>query len=354
MASNQPFKKKKLEYNVDQSTVDKILKKRFGTEKKPKKFTWKGLMQSLSVLETNPFDPIKLQRIKDLSEGSKAEEKDYIDTFEDLEKGFYSGAQKLGYAVGDLATAGFDLTLGRLVDSNLNEKLTEVYEDNKLKEPEALTGKLVEVLTQYGVPSSAAIKITNRLRKLSMVSKAKGASTAVIGSGITNIASKSGNMATIFGITDFLASEPGRGNIVLKEENTEGLSGRDLAAARFKNRLRFGAEGAAIGAGFSLLGKPASLGLKYGIMKPLGIGLKYGVGPVISGASYLLSKDPIVIPTISKKLKQGTQYSLERIIAPALVGKAPIKTQLPEFSKWRMFSVNSDDELKRRLKKLDN
>ena len=27
MASNQPFKKKKLEYNVDQSTVDKILKK---------------------------------------------------------------------------------------------------------------------------------------------------------------------------------------------------------------------------------------------------------------------------------------------------------------------------------------
>jgi len=354
MASNQPFKKKKLEYNVDQSTVDKILKKRFGTEKKPKKFTWKGLMQSLSVLETNPFDPIKLQRIRDLSEGSKAEEKDYIDTFEDLEKGFYSGAQKLGYAVGDLATAGIDLTVGRLFDTNLNEKLTEVYEDNKLKEPEALTGKLVEVLTQYGVPSSAAIKITNRLRKLSMVSKAKGASAAVLGSGITNIASKSGNMATIFGITDFLASEPGRGNIVLKEFDTEGLSGRDLAAARFKNRLRFGAEGFAIGLGFSLLGKPASLGLKYGIMKPTGLGLKYGVGPVVSGASYLLSKDPIVIPTISKKLKQGTQYSLERIIAPALIGKMPIKTQLPEFSKWRMFSVNSDDPLKRRVKKLDN
>ena len=127
MASNQPFKKKKVEYNVDQSTVDKILKKRFGTEKKPKKFTWKGLMDATSILETNPFSPRKLARIKELMEGSDAEEKDYIDTFEDLEKAFYSGAQKLGYAIGDLATAGIDLTVGRLADTNLNEKLTEVY-----------------------------------------------------------------------------------------------------------------------------------------------------------------------------------------------------------------------------------
>ena len=143
MASNQPFKKKKVEYNVDQSTVDKIIKKRFGTEKKPKKFTWKGLMDATSILETNPFDPTRLQRIRDLMEGSDAEEKDYIDTFEDLEKAYYSGAQKFGYAIGDLATAGIDLTVGRLFDTNLNEKLTEVYEENKLKEPEALTGKIV-------------------------------------------------------------------------------------------------------------------------------------------------------------------------------------------------------------------
>ena len=141
MASNEPFKKKKVKYNVDQNTVDKILKKRFGTEKKPKKFTWKGLMQSASILETNPFDPIRLQRIRDLMEGSDAEEKDYIDTFEDLEKAYYSGAQKLGYAIGDLATAGFDLTLGRIGDNtNFNEKLTEVYEENKLNVPECFLG----------------------------------------------------------------------------------------------------------------------------------------------------------------------------------------------------------------------
>ena len=67
MASKEPFKKKKLEYNVDQSTVDKILKKRFGTEKKPKKFTWKGLMNAASILETNPFDPISISYISIVS-----------------------------------------------------------------------------------------------------------------------------------------------------------------------------------------------------------------------------------------------------------------------------------------------
>ena len=136
MASNNPFKIKPIKpQEVDTDTVDSILKKRFSLKKKPKKFTWKGLMQSLSILETNPFDPIKLRRIKELMEGSEAKEKDYIDTFEDLEKAYYSGNQKLGYAIGDLATAGIDLTVGRLFDTNLNEKLTEVYEENKMKEP---------------------------------------------------------------------------------------------------------------------------------------------------------------------------------------------------------------------------
>ena len=43
MASNQPFKKKKVEYNVDQSTVDKILKKKINKKigiREPKKTSW--------------------------------------------------------------------------------------------------------------------------------------------------------------------------------------------------------------------------------------------------------------------------------------------------------------------------
>ena len=77
---------------------------------------------------------------------------------------------------------------------------------------------------------------------------------------------------------DLFEAGPTELNREISEDPSEDAS-RKLA-----NRLRFGAEGFAIGLGFSLLGKPASLGLKYGIMKPTGLGLKYGVGPVVSGA----------------------------------------------------------------------
>ena len=55
--------------------------------------------------------------------------------------------------------------------------------------------------------------------------------------------------ATIVGATDFLASDPDTPTFVAEKESEEGLTGSDLALVRFKNRLRFGAEGATIGAG---------------------------------------------------------------------------------------------------------
>ena len=59
MASNTPFKKKKVEYTVDEDTVKSILKKRFNTEKKPKKFTWEGLANVVAGLGGGPFNPIR-------------------------------------------------------------------------------------------------------------------------------------------------------------------------------------------------------------------------------------------------------------------------------------------------------
>ena len=117
MASNQPFKKKKLEYNVDQSTVDKILKKRFSTEKKPTRFTLKGFTELGP--ELNPF--LLIPAVKEKIEKYKEDpsEKNYIDFFADLDKAGASGLQKLGYSIGDLATAGIDFTF----DTNFNKNL---------------------------------------------------------------------------------------------------------------------------------------------------------------------------------------------------------------------------------------
>ncbi len=239
-------------------------------------------------LSNNPWVFKEIERIKDLMEGNdKAEEKDYIDFLKILKKQFYSGTQKFGYAIGDLATSGIDLgakLAGK--ESELNEKLSELYEKYKMAEPETLIGKATDLLVQYGVPSTGVIKVVSRLKRFSSIQKLSAGTTALTtslmgakwGLKTANIARKSGSMATVFGITDFLATEPDRGNLVMKKEDTEGLSGSDFAAARFRNRLRFAAEGATIGGLFPLLGKPAAFGAKWGLFKPAaavaGVGLR--------------------------------------------------------------------------------
>ena len=83
-----------------------------------------------------------------------------------------------------------------------------------------------------------------------------------------NAAKRIGYMSTAFAATDFIASEPDRETTVVPLIDTEGLSGSDLALARLQNKVRYGAEGAAFGAGFTLLGKPLGLAVKYGLLKP--------------------------------------------------------------------------------------
>ena len=103
-------------------------------------------------------------------------------------------------------------------------------------------------------------------------------------------------MATAFGATDFIVANPDRENLVLEKENEEGLSGRDLALARFRNRIRFGAEGTVVGGGFGLLGRPlakiATVGAKYGLMKPAGYALTGVDTLVVRPATYLLANIP--------------------------------------------------------------
>ena len=50
-------------------------------------------------------------------------------------------------------------------------------------------------------------------------------------------------MAGAFAATDFIAAKPETPTLFIEQESEEGKSGRDLAVTRFKNRLRFGAEG---------------------------------------------------------------------------------------------------------------
>ena len=103
---------------------------------------------------------------------------------------------------------------------------------------------------------------------------------------VSQIASRMVEGAGIVGATDFLASEPGRESIFFEPEDTKGLSGREKAGAEFRNRIKYGLEGTAVGGGFPLVGKATQLGYKYGL-SPL-IANKYKIGVAQLGAKGII------------------------------------------------------------------
>ena len=350
----EPFKPKDTRITLDKNTVAETIQKTLTKKKKPVKFTWKGAANfAQGFLNTNPFSRIKQYRLKELMEGSPAKEKDYIDFFEDMEKSFYGGAQNILYSFGDLVTTGIDAAK----DTNLTEALDKVYKENKIKDPETLLGTVNKVLIEYGVPGGAVFKIMNRARKMFRGKKALNAAadaTGTVAKG-TQIAKRAGYMAGAFGATDFLVARPEVETLFLDKESEEGLEGRDLALTRFRNRLRFGAEGTLIGGGFVLLGKPlakiATVGAKYGLMKPAGYALRGVDFLAVRPATYLAANIPGSAKA-GKLIRNASSYVIDKSLSTVLAGNP--KKQLPAFDQWRMFSIKSSDPLQKRLKKLDN
>ena len=176
------------------------------------------------------------------------------------------------------------------------------------------------------------------------------------------------------------------------KEDVEGLSGRELALANFRNRARFGADGAMIGGLFPLVGPPAwaiTKGLTKHVVAPgIGYGAKLLNVPITLIADTLAGRIPYtkkMIPGgvgefIGKGSELGAQgvrainsFIGKQIITRAALGgmdvmqvgsrvytgfaeytKPTAARQLPEFKKWRMFSVNSVDPLKQNLARIDN
>ena len=308
------------------------------------------------------------KRLEELKETNvEANEKDYIDVIEDYEKGIYKGAQNLEWAIGDLVTAGIDLGAGlRGKETNLNRDLTESIEANRIADPETLVGDALEILVEYGIPGGAVFKIGSRLKKIESVRKAKKAIDATKFNKISNFALKVGGNAGAFGAIDFLASTPDRDVPFVEETNLEGLEGKERALAALGNRLRFGAEGATWGVGFSLLGKPLALGFKYGIFKPGMFMGKIGfsaLNQVVRPATWLAARVPGA-RYAAKGIYEAGKFTAGEMLPRVYLGlrhpiqsltKVPFKKKLPTFAEWRNYSrTDKSDPLKQMLKGLDD
>jgi hypothetical protein len=191
-----PLFREKKPIEIDNQTLFESLKQR--TNPKPKKpvkiFSWSNLKAAANLARSLSGDlGYKFKRIQELSEGNaKPEEKDYIDFFEDVEKGLYGIAENTAYSVGDLATTGIDAVAG----TDLNEKITETFEENKLDSPETLIGKATELIGTYTIGGGAAFKILNRVKKLATVKKGKALVAATAGKKVSDIAGKAGILET--------------------------------------------------------------------------------------------------------------------------------------------------------------
>jgi hypothetical protein len=289
-----------------------------------------------------------------------------IDTISDIATGAVTGVPLGVKAVGELLTTGIDYTF----DTNFTTKLDEITDEflNFTGEPETLAGQITQFGTQFAVPFKVVDKLIRNIGKLKpFVGKTMGMKNSklvnknrFIQSG-ANIAQRMGTGALALGATDFIASGKERLDpMFLEKTNEEGKSGRELAAARFANKIKFGTEGALIGAGFPLIGV-AGMGAVKGI--GYGVGVTYDlagrvINPLVTAVTKAAALDPIVLPSIVKGIRANADVIFNQFgtrVALTGIGRTKQWTQqLPDYKEWRKFTVDNIDPVKSGLKKIDN
>ena len=370
----------------------KIQNELAGQSKPKKPVKWLAMPDPKSILELYyTFKPTErlgqviagikdpMQQVKDLPDAKApkfrinneeiTQERDYTTGLDEIAKGISSGVYDLQNSLGSLLFAGTDLVL----NTDFMSDFEKIMEKNEPTRPETWRGEVTSLLTQYGIPGTAIAKITGRIPA---VVKMKKAADAVKGGKlrkVSQVASRVAEGATIVGATDFLASNPGRASFFVDPEDTKGLTGRKKAAAEFRNRIKYGAEGALIGGGFPLIGKFTQLGYKY-FGKPFMVN-RFGIGAAQLGAKginiglvkpvELLLGNRLMAPVTkagAKTLQKAGKFTVGKVIAPLVVSgmksykdkKFGLVRQLPPFKEWRLKSVTSPNKIDSSVKQIDN
>ena len=308
------------------------------------------LDKTMSEKYDRPVDTMDL--LKD------GEEKDYISILDEIRKGVESGATDLVSGVGTSLFTGIDYAF----DTDFLTSFDKMMKDKEPERPETWRGDLVGLMTQFAIPGGIIQKVLNRTKTVgkirNIVKGIKGGKKRKV----ATIAQRMLEGMTVVGATDFLASEPGRESFYFRPESTKGLKGREKAAAEFRNKIKYGQEGAIIGAGFPLVGKGLQIGYKYGLAPFVKTTAKLGAkgvdNAVFRPISYIGSREAVKpgVTFAAKKIRGATDFALTKFLAPAIVSTFSGKfvKQLPPFEKWRLYSVTNPAREKRVIKRLDN
>ncbi len=320
--------------------------------------------------KVDPKQPF-LKRIFDTKTYLQRDTKTEIDAIGDVTSGAITGLPLAGKAVLELLTTGIDYKL----DTNYTKKLDDLT-DEFLKytgEPETFAGQITQLGTQFTLPLSVTSKIIGNIGKLKpFINKIPGmnkigdATTKLINRNRfvqkgANLAQKSGTGALSLAATDFVFSGRERIDpIFFERTNEEGKKGKELAAARFANKVKFGKEGALVGGLFPLIGSALGLGVR-GI--GYGVGVTYDlagrvVNPLVTAVTKAAALDPIFLPSIAKGIRSNADVIFNqfgtRLILTGMGRTKQWTQQLPDYSQWKRFTVDNVDPVKSGLKRIDN
>jgi hypothetical protein len=250
-----------------------------------------------------------------IAKGSDVGLTDYIT---DLPIGALKGVSSLTQGLLQLGAIPIDY----LANTNLLKLIDDSFE-KITPETKTAVGDVTSVLVQFGVPFAGALKIASGMSKLKNVSQLTELSSIVDKTGKISrigqageLAKRAGYFGTIGGIADTVAATPEKmGTLsdvvgLTEQTNIDQLEGSERASEAFKAKLKFGAEGAVLGGGITLLPQAASLGVKYGIMpavKTIGYvgGKALNVVNIPLSASINRLTGNIVKPGATKKIITG-------------------------------------------------
>nr|MBC8294991.1 hypothetical protein [Pelagibacterales bacterium] len=302
-----------------------------------------------------------------------------VDFIGDIATGAVIGPPLAVKSLAELLTIGVDISadaINEKTGTKFDPKLTEKLDGLTRKfldysgEPETLAGEITQIGTQFMVPMKIIDRIIGNIPKAIkwfkgrtfFMQNAKLANKhRFIQSGMS-LAQRMGTGALSLGATDFLISGGERklDPIFFKRTKEEGKTGKELAAARLSNKIKYGKEGAMIGAGFPLIGP-----IFGGAVRTLGygIGVTYDllgrvVNPAYTAITKTLAKDPVVLPAIAKAFRGNADVVFNQFgTRLALTGLGRMKQwtqQLPPYKEWQRFTVDNIDPVKSGLKKIDN
>mgnify|MGYP003134449470 CR=1 FL=1 len=251
------------------------------------------------------------------------------------------------------------LPVDYIFDTNLTKKIDSLF-DKITPETDTIVGDVTSILGQFGLPAGIAVKVANGMLKLSKASQLKKLSSFRKADGTYDITGAGGELAkragyygSIGAVTDFAVSTPGDIDTFSETfgfgEAYKGkeLEGRERAVADFKEKIRFGAEGALLGAGaVTALPVAGTLGVKYGIMPAA----KYIVAP--TGKAVFNVADKVVFNPVSKIIgsevvNKGTKATGEFLTNQASTIRE--KLGIPKIGDWKKMSDSPMAPLKERF-----